>query len=130
MMLPDPNKRKSTVVSDNGASVVYVDDFEGAQRYISLGMNPNQWTHSSQPVDEFLGMDDTTRAKYRAKMFWYKKFIPYIPITDPYPEQNNISGRNNIAPLEIFFSSKKRFIFSRSFDSGTGFPYSTPSIKN
>lgn len=112
MMLPDPNKRKSTVVSDNGASVVYVDDFEGAQRYISLGMNPNQWTHSSQPVDEFLGMDDTTRAKYRAKMFWYKKFIPYIPITDPYPEQNNISGRNNIAPLEIVFRPKRRGIYN------------------
>lgn len=114
MMLPDPNKRKSTVASDNGASVVYVDDFEGAQRYISLGMNPNQWSHSSQPVDDFLGIDDTTRALYRGKLFWYKKFIPYIPITDPYPEQNNISGRNNIAPLEIIFRPKRRGIYNKN----------------
>lgn len=112
LMLPDPNKRKSTVSSDNGASVVYVDDFEGAQRYISLGMNPNQWTHSSQPIDDFIATDDTTRAKFRGKMFWYKKFIPYIPITDPYPEQNNVSGRNNIAPIEIVFRPKRRGVYN------------------
>jgi len=114
MMLPEPNKRKSTIASDNGESVVYVDDFEAAQRYVSLGLNPNQWSYSSQPIDDLIGLDDSTRAKYRAQLYWFKKFIPYIPITDPYPEQNNVSGRNNIAPLEIFFTTRKRGIYNNN----------------
>ncbi len=33
-MLPDPNTKKSTIVSDNGEGIAYIDDFEGARRSI------------------------------------------------------------------------------------------------
>lgn len=114
MILPDPNKRRSEVLSDKGEPVVYIDDFEGAQRYISLGLNPAQWTHSSQPRDPFIGDHDTTVAKYRGKMFWYQYFIPRVPIKDVYPNRSIYQGRSRLSPLELVFDPYRRGIYNRN----------------
>jgi cell surface protein SprA len=112
MILPNPNKRTSTIASDNNEPVVFIDDFEGAQRYINLGLNPTMWQHSSQPEDFDIGPDDTTRAKYRGKMFWYKYFIPRVAINEVYPNQTTYVGKNNLSPLEIAFSPYTRGIYN------------------
>ncbi|MDQ1265814.1 MAG: hypothetical protein QG635_966, partial [Bacteroidota bacterium] len=112
MMLPTPNKRLSEVVSDNYEPVVYIDDFEGAQRYISLGLNPTQWSHSSQPVDSSIAFTDEDRANYRGRAFWWQRFIPYIPITDPYPNKSVVQSRTKFSPLEINFDPAIRGIYN------------------
>lgn len=114
MMLPTPNKRTSTVASDNGQPVVYIDDFDGAQRYISLGINPSQWTHSSQPMDTLIGSDDITRSLYRGKFLWYKHFLPYVPSKEVYPNKETYAGNSNIAPLELYFDPNRRGIYNRN----------------
>ncbi len=112
MILPEPNKRFSDVASDNGEPVVYIDDFEGAQRYIPLGLNWGQWSHSSQPVDSSIAETDTLRALYRGKYFWYQYFIPRVNIRDVYPAQETITGRRRLNPLELDFNPFVRGIYN------------------
>ncbi len=121
MILPTPNKRASDVTSDNGEPVVYIDDFEGAQRYIPLGLNPSQWQHSSQPVDSSIADSDFERANFRGKLFWYQYFIPRVSRREVYPNEQTYSGNTNLSPLEIDFSPYERGIYSRN----TSLPDST-----
>ena len=72
-MSPDPNTKKSTIASDQGKSIAYIDDFEGAKRTIPLGVNYSGWKDLTVPE----GLDfisDSTRMKrmdYKAKSFWF-----------------------------------------------------------
>ena len=114
MIMPEPNKRYSDVASDNGEPVVYIDDFEGAQRYISLGLSPAQWTHSSQPVDTTIAETKEERANYRGKAFWWQYFLPRIPITDVYPKRQIVQGRSHLRPLHINFTPFERGIYNNN----------------
>lgn len=114
MMMPDPNKRKSPIPSDRGESVVYIDNFEGAQRRITLGLNPTLWTHSSPPRDTTIGATGMERTDFRARMHWFQRFIPWVPQRDIYPDIETIVGQNNIAPLEIIFNPRVRGIYNKN----------------
>lgn len=113
MILPNPNKRTSEVSSDNGSPVVYIDDFESAQRTIPLGLSPTTWQYSSAPVDFFIDSTALGRSLYRGNVFWYQHTLPYINISDVYPNNNNnIQGRRLFSPLEINFSPDIRGIYN------------------
>ncbi|MDQ1264852.1 MAG: hypothetical protein QG635_1, partial [Bacteroidota bacterium] len=114
MTLPEPNKRRSEVASDNNEPVVYIDDFEGAQRYISLGLTASQWSHSSQPVDSLIAPNDSARALFRGKTFWYQRFIPYVEIKDIYPNKDIVQGRTKISPINIVFEPDIRGIYNKN----------------
>ena len=112
--LPEPNKKLSDVASDNSKPVVYLDDFEGAQRYIPLGLSTFQWTHASQPQDNKIAIDDTSRAKFRAKTLWYQKFLADININDIYPNRQVVQGRAQLTPLHINFNPDLRGIYNNN----------------
>jgi len=112
MVAPTPNKRLSTICSDNGKSVAYVDDFESARRSISFGLTPGTWSHSSPSIDPTLWPDDTTAMKFRARTFWYQKFVPDVPQADVYPNRARIIGRSNINPVRVVFDPRSRGIYN------------------
>jgi len=114
VILPEPNKQQSEIASDGGLPVVYLDDFEGAQRYISLGLNPTQWTHCSPPADSSIAAEDSIKALYRGKMFWFQYFIPRIPIQEVYPNRSITVGHSNLSPLEIRFAPEFRGIYNKN----------------
>lgn len=116
MTLPEPNKRRSEVSSDNNQPVVYIDDFEGAQRYIPLGMTASQWTHCSPPIDSLIHPSNTSRADYRAKTYWYQYFIPRTPVKDVYPNKDVPYGRTRLSALHIDFDADKRGIYNKNAD--------------
>lgn len=117
IMLPNPNKRKSTVRSDNFEPVVYIDDFDGAQRYIPLGLNALQWQHSSQPLDSTIWQDAVEASQFRGNLFWWQYFIPRIPIREVYPRNESfLQGRNNISPLFLKFDADTRGIYNTNAD--------------
>jgi len=116
MIMPLPNKRRSEICFDNNQPVVYLDDFEGAEKYISLGLSPFQWTHSSQPVDSSIALNDTLRALYRGRIQWWQRFIPSLPINDPYPNRQTVQGRTNISPLYVLFNPYERGIYNLNPD--------------
>lgn len=115
LMLPTPNKRTSDVRSDNGEAVVYIDDFEGAQRTITFGSSATQWQHSSQPYDTLTWANDSIAALYRGQMFWYSYFIPRIPIIDIYPKNDSyIQGSNFARTIILNFDPYKRGIYNKN----------------
>jgi cell surface protein SprA len=115
MMLPNPNKRTSEVASDNSSPVVYVDDFESAQRSIPLGLSPTTWTYSSPPLDFSIDSSAWRRSFFRGDMFWYQRMLPWIKIADVYPNnKNNIQGRRLFSPLEISFDPDNRGIYNQN----------------
>lgn len=113
-VIPEPNKRESSVASDNGAPVVYIDDFEQAQRPITLGMNYTQWTHSSPPVDSSIAPSAEERNRFRGKMFWFQYFIGETPLIEVYPQQQTQQGNRNIRALNIFFDPRERGIYNNN----------------
>jgi cell surface protein SprA len=117
LMMPNPNKRTSEIASDNNSPVVYIDDFEAAQRYISLGLTPTQWQHSSAPVDNDIDTTGAGRNFYRGRMFWYQYFLPRVPIIDIYPNnQNYIQGQQFQPTLYIDFNPDFRGIYNMNPD--------------
>ncbi len=79
-MSPDPNTSKSTIPIDNGQSVAYVDDFEGAKKTIPFGVSYGTWHYPSPPAyqegvdastDLSSVMPDTIKMFHKAKTYWY-----------------------------------------------------------
>ncbi|MBK7577500.1 MAG: cell surface protein SprA [Ignavibacteria bacterium] len=112
MVSPTPNKRTSTVASDAGKAVAYVDDFESARRYLSFGLTPTVWQHSSPSKDVSLWDHDTNAVKFKGKTFWYQKFVPDVPQADVYPNRARVQGRNNINPIRLVFEPRERGIYN------------------
>ena len=85
-MNPDPNTKKSTIASDNGASIAYIDDFEGAKRTIPLGISYTSW-HDLSPPEDLPYLTDTlptAMMKYKAKSFWYTE-TSQVNVNDVWP---------------------------------------------
>ncbi|MES2765590.1 MAG: cell surface protein SprA [Bacteroidota bacterium] len=114
MMNPTPNKKLSEVASDNNLPVVYIDDFESAQRPISLGLTASQWTHAAPPIDSSIATEDIDRADFRGKSFWYQYFIARTKITEVYPNRQTALGQSNINDLNIDFTPNIRGIYNRN----------------
>ena len=118
LKLPEPNKRESEIAEDNGEAVVYIDDFEAAHRYITLGLSPSQWYHSSPPADTLLfgNMADTLKRDLRGRLFWFQKFRPDVPINDVYPNKSTQQGRRLLSPLRVNFDPAIRGIYNMNRD--------------
>lgn len=108
-MLPDPNTKKSQIPSDNGESVSYIDDFEGAKKIISLGLSPLSWTIASIPKDSTLlnpfplnnTQFDTLISLHRCKMTYYN-LINAVNVHDVYPNRQIGSNQSQtLTPLEL-----------------------------
>lgn len=114
LVAPDPNKRLSTICSDNNKAVAYLDDFESARRNLAFGITPALWSHSSAAQNDRLWPDDTTAALYRGRAFWYQKFVPDVPQEDIYPQRARIQGRANYNPMRIVFNPRARGIYNKN----------------
>jgi len=82
---------------------------------LAITLEPSQWIHSSIPVNaddpQLQGMD---KLNYKGKLFWYKYFIPRVPIVEVYPNRTTIQGTTTLLPLEINFNPYIRGIYNRN----------------
>lgn len=115
-MLPDPNKRRSDIGSDNGASVAFLDDFEGAQRYITLSTSGSQWQHAATPVDSTLYFDDISRNNqwFRGYSFWFNYFIGRTLQSDVYPNRQFGRGFATLNDLKFRVNPYFRGIYNKN----------------
>ncbi len=92
-MSPDPNTKKSTISSDNGRSIAYVDDFEGAKRIIPLGMPYNSWRDLSIPTKlPFInGLPLNVQMNYKAKSYWYNVTPSDVTVKQIYGDRKQAS---------------------------------------
>ena len=123
-MIPDPNTKKSTIASDGGQGVAYVDDFEGARRSIPVGITYAAWTLSSPLADsssniEF-GIEDTSKMNSKAKMIWFNRLPTDVQLTDIYPRKvpgNAANNRATVLDLRYFPTMRGTYNFSRDLAS-------------
>ncbi len=115
-MIPTPNKRRSDIWSDNNAAVAFLDDFEGAQRYITLSTSGAQWKHAAIPADSTLYIDDVSRRDlwFRGYSYWFNYFIGLTPQNEVYPNRQFGQGYATINDLKFRFNPNFRGIYNRN----------------
>lgn len=116
-MIPDPNTMKSTIPSDNGASIAYIDDFEGARRTIPFGISYAQWYQASPPSDEIaystISSEDTTEMFSKGKTIWYNILPTNVTLTEIYPNKKPGNASNDQATvLDIDYSPLTRGMYN------------------
>ncbi|MFZ0455932.1 MAG: cell surface protein SprA [Ignavibacteriaceae bacterium] len=103
-MNPDPNTKKSTIASDNGASIAYIDDFEGSKRTIPLGVSYTGWHDLSPPEKLPLLMDTSAAAmmKYKSESFWYTE-TSTVNVNDVWPLKKVAKSDQLISVLDYVY---------------------------
>jgi cell surface protein SprA len=103
-MSPDPNTKKSTIPSDNGEGIAYIDDFETARRAIPVGINYAAWTLASPLADNvhLPNAQDSTKMFSRGKMVWFNRLPTDVQLTDIYPRKLPGNQANNQATVLDF----------------------------
>lgn len=118
-MSPDPNTKKSTIPSDGGQGIAYIDDFEGARRFIPVGVSYGAWTQASPPGDSywFPGLADTSKMFSKAKMIWYNILPTNVKLTDVYPNKKPGNDANNqVTVLDLHYFPTTRGQFNYGMD--------------
>ncbi len=90
---PDPNTKKSTISSDGGKSIAYIDDFEGAKRTIPVGVSYTAWKDLSAPDNLIfnLGLDSKDKMKHKGKTFWFTETPSLVTVHDIYGERKQVA---------------------------------------
>ena len=70
LSLPNPNTDKSPMAVDNGASIAYLDDFEGGLNEFPLYMNYGRWVPASQPADSSIVARHPTPSTAVDSQYW------------------------------------------------------------
>lgn len=92
-MNPDPNTKKSTIASDDGKSIAYIDDFEGAKKIIPLGIGYTSWKDLSPPehIPGLEGLSRIQRMGYKAKSFWYNITPSVVTVQQIYGDRKQVA---------------------------------------
>ena len=112
-MKPNPNTRTSPISIDHGASVAYIDDFEGAKKTIPLSSSYGAWSPSSVP-DFIPGLDDVSKMSaldkmgYKASLIWYNILPSDVSMTQIWPNKSVIAGQDQVTVLNLWYRPHER----------------------
>ena len=120
-MSPNPNTRQSPIPIDNGASVAYIDDFEGAVQTIPLGVNYGGWSNCSVPayitgLDDPFPMADTNKMEYKAKLVWFNFPPGDVVVTDIWPLKQVPTGSEAVTVLNLWYRPGVRAPYNYSMN--------------
>ncbi len=101
---PDPNTKKSTIASDRGQSVAYIDDFEGAKQIMSIGVNYTSWKPASPPKGYPFSDIDTVIMKRKAKTFWFNRLPSDVLVQQIWPKKTVARGNEQVTVLDVVYS--------------------------
>ena len=107
-MLPDPNTKKSPIISDGGEGIAYIDDFEGAKRTISLGIPYSQWSLASPP--------DTLNTFSKGKFIWFNRLPTDVTVREIFPNKQVGRDQQQINVLDFHYFPAVRGQFNYSPD--------------
>lgn len=90
---PDPNTKKSTILSDGGKSIAYIDDFEGAKKTIPIGVSYTAWKDLSPPDSlEFNpGLTKQELIFHKAKTFWFTETPATVTVEQIYGDKKQVA---------------------------------------
>ena len=105
-MNPDPNTKKSTIASDQGKSIAYIDDFEGAKKLIPIGVGYTGWKDLSPPdALPLLGnMSRQDRMNFKAKAWWFNITPSIITVQDIFGDRKKVARSDQqVTVLDMFY---------------------------
>ena len=104
-MSPDPNTKKSTIASDGGKSIAYIDDFEGAKRTIPVGITYGAWKDLSVPdsLPSLSGLSRLDKMKYKGKAWWFNVLPSDVIVTNIWPNRSTVRGEEQVTVLDYVF---------------------------
>ncbi len=111
---PDPNTKKSTITSDQGKSIAYIDDFEGAKRTIPIGVSYVSWKDLSIPDRlEFNPLNKRTEyslserqdwLKHKGKTFWFTETPSRITVQQIYGDRKQVAKADQqVTVMDVVF---------------------------
>ncbi len=131
-MLPDPNTKKSTIESDGGKGIAYIDDFEGLKRTIPLGIGYTMWHYTSAPkylmghdpvlnnpdsIDIENTIPDSIKVRYKGKTYWYNQLPSTVQVEDIWPERKVAIDQKQVTALTIHYDPTQRGVYNYWIDS-------------
>ncbi len=117
-MSPDPNTKKSTIASDGGKSIAYIDDFEGAKRIIPIGVSYTGWRDLSVPdniptIPEPLDKQDLM--SYKGKSYWYNVLPSNVFVEDIWGNRKSVAREDRqVTVLDYVFDPSKRGTYNKN----------------
>ncbi len=100
-MKPDPNTKKSGIPGDNGKSIAYIDDFEGAKRIIPIGVNYTGWKDISVPdrLPSLSGLTKQEIINFKGKSFWFSVTPSDVNVRDIWGNKKQVARANEQVPV-------------------------------
>lgn len=104
-MRPDPNTKKSTISSDDGLSIAYIDDFEGSKKLIPVGVSYTSWRDISCPIglDNLGGRTIMESMNTKGRFFWYNLIPSSVRVTEIWPKKKVAQGDEFVTILDCEF---------------------------
>ena len=120
-MSPNPNTRTSPIGIDHGASVAYIDDFEGARKTIPLPTTYGAWNDCSVPdyvstLDDPIKLSATDKFEYKAKMVWFTIQPSDVSTTQIWPQKYVPAGQDQVTVLNLWYRPNERAPYNYSLD--------------
>lgn len=117
-MSPDPNTKKSTIASDGGKSIAYIDDFEGAKRIIPIGVSYTGWHDLSIPDNIPTipqGMEKEDIMSYKGKSYWYNVLPSDVFVEDIWGNRKSVAREDRqVTVLDYVFDPSKRGMYNKN----------------
>ncbi|MFZ1729513.1 MAG: cell surface protein SprA [Bacteroidota bacterium] len=97
MVMPEASSKTSTIPSDGGQGIAYLDDFEGARIFIPMQTAYSVWRLGSVPntLPTNTAANDTIMQTSRAKLDWYN--LPITAISDRTVRVDDIWPKKSVA---------------------------------
>ncbi|MGE5795945.1 MAG: cell surface protein SprA, partial [Ignavibacteria bacterium] len=98
---PDPNTKKSTIATDKGESIAYIDDFEGTKRIIPIGVSYAGWKDLSPPVNlpTLPGILPAEMISRKAKSFWYSATPSGVTVEHIWGDRKKVARSDQDVPV-------------------------------
>ncbi len=128
-MIPDPNTKKSPILSDNGASIAMVDDFEGTRRSIPFPIGYGAWTFSSAPalMHSNLGsVPDSVKNWARGRLEYFNVLPSDVTVENIWPRRQYRTGENRVTVFNLNFYPTRRAMYNYSPDLDSSLHRSDP----
>ncbi len=111
---PDPNTKKSTIAGDNGQSIAYLDDFEGARRTIPIGVSFSGWKDLSPPdsLGYHLGEPRMNLMNYKAQTYWFNRIPTDVRVNQIWPEKQVSQQQQQVVVLDLVYNPGKKGFYN------------------
>jgi cell surface protein SprA len=103
---PDPNTKKSTISSDGGKSIAYIDDFEGAKKTIPIGISYTSWKDISIPDINIskIGFDKNESMRHKGKAFWFTESPSNVTVPQIYGDRKKVATKDQqVSVMDFVF---------------------------